>query len=57
MPNVSYTVKNFDGKNLDLQLKFVNPDDLYKSASKYKNKITVSINNTLFLLTKNKELA
>lgn len=36
MPNVSYTVKNFDGKNLDLQLKFVNPDDLYKSASKYK---------------------
>ena len=57
MPNVSYTVSSFDGKFLDLQLTFVNPNDLYLLATKTKNKIVISINNTQLLLTKKKELA
>ena len=57
MPPLDYKVTSFIKSELKLQLKFTNKNTLSTSTSRTKDLITVSLNNTQFLLSEQNELA
>jgi hypothetical protein len=57
MPPLDYKVTSFIKSELKIQLKFTNTNTLSTSTSRTKDLITVSLNNTQFLLSEQNELA
>ena len=57
MPPLDYKVTSFIKSELKIQLKFTNKNTLSTSTSRTKDLITVSLNNTQFLLSEQNELA